>query len=151
MHIIPYENFLIKTSKTADEVYAILANIAEPRKFFKQDREKPFCGSFSKDKFKLMRCIQYRNSSLPVLNGKISADGEGVNIEIRARIAIYACVFYGIGMAFLLYATVSGLIEREWTLSLIPFGIGVALYLLVMLPFDTEIKAAKKKLNEFFV
>ncbi|HOP10148.1 MAG TPA: hypothetical protein PK629_01520 [Oscillospiraceae bacterium] len=98
-----------------------------------------------------MRCIQYRNSSLPVLNGKISADGEGVNIEIRARIAIYACVFYGIGMAFLLYATVSGLIEREWTLSLIPFGIGVALYLLVMLPFDTEIKAAKKKLNEFFV
>jgi len=150
MHLVPYEKFKITTSKTTDEVYAVLKSIVEPRKNFNQDREKPFCGSFSKEKFKFVRCIRYRNSSLPVLNGKISSDGKCVNIEIRARIAVYACVFYGIGMAFLLYATVLGLIEREWTLSLIPFAIAVVLYLLMMLPFESELKAAKKKLNECF-
>ncbi len=151
MRLIPYETFRITTYKTPDEILAILENIVEPLDFFYQKREKPFCGSFSIEKFKFFRNIWYRNSFLPVINGRISTDGECTGIEISARMTVFTSIFCSICIAFLLFGTVLGLIKNEGMLSLLPFAMASFIYLLVMIPFNIELKLAKKEIEKFFI
>jgi hypothetical protein len=60
---------------------------------FKRDSHSPFLGEVGPDRFKIVRNINYRNSWMPVLVGRITQEGANAVIRVRLRLVTFVLVF----------------------------------------------------------
>lgn len=157
MPILPFESFTITTYLSFDEVIEKLADAIEPpRRGINWTRNlpsKPYRGILSANSFKMSRVISYRNSFLPVIEGRIEPQPEGCLIRISLRLHEFVMAFMIIwlsnvgGIGFLgLIAFIADPKSAAW--ALIPFGMFLFGYLLCTIPFNLEAKTAKADLTQ---
>jgi hypothetical protein len=82
--LIPYKYFVIYTNISSEKAERLAAdNIAPPRSLFQaRTPGKEFEGSVASDGFTINRIISYRNSFLPILNGRFKPLKKGTKISI---------------------------------------------------------------------
>jgi len=154
--LLPFAWFTIHAPHTPQKVRGILQSHSEARRFWRgwDDDHAYFEGECSAESFKFSRVIQYRNSFLPVITGRISSEGSGALVKVRMRLNLFATVFMIFWFGFLISASVAsapslmeGLAKGDadalTILGLILFG-----YALVQGGFWFEASKAQDKLVE---
>ena len=158
MKYLPRENITYKTKLNEDEVIKRLLNFIEPEKTFSfgiisSGSIKSYEGQINGQTFKIKRIIGYRNSFLPIINGIIEKDYDGeTTIKVKMRLQIFIIVFLFIwcggagliGIAFLTQAFDGSEFNPA---ILIPFGMLILVYALVMGAFKFESNKSKKDLQ----
>ncbi len=154
--MIPLEKFTIHSSRNPDRVRETLLTVVEPRKIWRwyfTNPDKPYQGEIGDRAFQIVRIINYRNSFLPLINGRITPEGTGSQIEISMSlhpvVFIFMLVWLGmvgnIGILFLIAALSEGTFEPA---ALVPLGMFLFVCLLVFVGFKPEAAKAKKFLRE---
>jgi hypothetical protein len=150
--MIPLEKFTIHSSRNPDRVREKLLEVVEPRQILPWDARnyaKPYQGEIGDRAFQISRIISYRNSFLPLIDGRITPEGTGSKIEISMSLSpvvfIFILVWLGmvgnIGILFLLATLSEGKFEPA---ALIPLGMFFFGCLLPFLGFKPEAAKAKK-------
>lgn len=166
MKLLPFENITYKTRLKEDEVIKRLEAIVDngPRKivftgilsaFNSPKSDYQYYGKTGERTFKLQRIITYRNSFLPNIKGTIEDDFVGTTIKVKMRLNISAMVFMCIWCGAVGFACVfiSGQMISEAKFDpagLIPFGMLLFAYGLVMGGFKYESNKSKKDLKQLF-
>ena len=163
MKYLPFENFVLTTSLSVDEVRNRLSNNIEPRKgsfisASKTNTSKPYTGSILNNTFKIYRIINYKNSFLPVITGEITQAWGKTEITIKMKPVLFVLIFMafwlgtvGIVCIVILVAAIldfKDIIHNGFSPPvLIPFGMFIFGYLLVTLGFKYESSTSKKFLK----
>ncbi len=123
MKLLPYDKFEIQTSLTLEETITALKAQVEPKKWmrwFSRDHAI-FEGDISRDGFKIVRIIHYRNSFMPVIRGTFKQSQNGINVMIRMGlhpfVMAFMCVWFG-SVFFGLLAAGAGLDSNKLSLSI---------------------------------
>ena len=154
MKLLPYDTFEIQTSLTLEETITALKAEVEPKRWlrwFSRDHAL-FEGDVSRDGFKIMRIINYRNSFLPVISGTFKQSQNGINVMIRMGlhpfVMAFMCIWFG-GVILGLFAVGFGLASSKMSLSfplLIPPAMLIFGWVLVSGSFWFEARKAKPQL-----
>ena len=165
---LPFEKYTIRTGLSQEEVTKRLRRITESTKPFTLNIFKAFnssgaeyLGQVSERSFKISRVISYRNSFLPVIEGKVSTYLHKTEIEISMTLNLFVKVFLiiwfsllGIPTVFILFVLIRRLIHfyfKDFSpFLLIPVGMFIFGYLLTVLAFKPEARISKSRLNELF-
>ncbi|QIZ72295.1 hypothetical protein [Oxynema aestuarii] len=94
--MFPHEHFTIVTALDPDAVRQRLSTVVEPPKTFRWqwgNPDKPYQGEIGDRSFKISRIIHYRNSFLPVIDGRIEPNGTGSKISINMKLHPFVLVF----------------------------------------------------------
>ena len=143
--------FIIETKKSKDEILQIIRDntYIKTSVFDFPTGDKYFEGSVSENSFKICRCIQYRNSFLPLIIGTIEANEYGSTINIRMRMAIPVIVFLVIWLTGVLAGClIVPFAGFPMPAALVPYAMLVFGILLVIIPNKIEAKKAREKLEE---
>jgi hypothetical protein len=166
MKYLPFENYVLTTNLSVDEVRDRLANNVEPQKkasisSSKQNTSKPYQGSIVNNSFKIFRIINYRNSFVPVISGEISQAYGKTEIAVKMKPVLFVLIFmaFWIGtvgvicVCILVMAVLEfkDLIQNGFSPPiLIPFGMFIFGYLLITLSFKYESSTSKEFLKDLF-
>ena len=111
MKILPNEKLTLLTELSKSKAIEILNLSIRPKQNFgfgnrKIEDGKKFEGSIFGDSFNISRIINYRNSFLPEISGKINEKMNGTEIEIELKQASFVKVFMilwlgGVSFAFI--------------------------------------------------
>jgi len=95
MKIYPEDSFEFESSLTGAEIFALLDAAVEPPKWFrwKATNNEKYHGEVSLTSFKIWRIIRYRNSFLPIIEGKITPSISGSRIAVTMRLHRFVAVF----------------------------------------------------------
>jgi hypothetical protein len=158
MKFLPIENITYKTTLKEEEVIHRLVDITEPEKTFRfgmsnRGATKLYEGQISGREFNIKRIIDYRNSFLPQIKGNIEKSNEGVTIKVKMRpstfVIVFLCIFLGGGglsyLAFLPQIFSNSAFNLS---SLIPFGVLLLAYGIIMGSFTFESKKSKNDLQK---
>jgi hypothetical protein len=152
MIILPYEKITLRTALDSQQILGRLEAEVDFSKqtlalrwsrMFSNDPHKFFAGTIDGSNFKISRIINYRNSFLPVIIGKI----EGSTVEITLRTAIFINIFMAFWLGAAGYAAVYEFNHYQHKSFLPPglmFLFGLLLWLIC---FRVEAEIAKKKLK----
>lgn len=159
---LPFENYVLTTNLSADEVYQRLSDIIEPKKTFRlsmfnRNSTKPYEGEISRNSFTISRIISYRNSFLPIIHDDISTLFGQTQIQIKMRPETFVVIFMSLWLGAVGLACIGmllrGLFQIRQILQtgfspmlLIPFGMFIFGCLLTILAFKEESKKSKKNL-----
>jgi hypothetical protein len=101
MNIYPKDSFEIDSSLTGGEIFALLDATVEPPKWFrwKATNNEKYHGEVSLAGFKIWRIIRYRNSFLPIIEGKITPTISGSRIAVTMRLHRFVAVLWHSGSA----------------------------------------------------
>ena len=157
MKYLPFENFVLTTNLSVEEVRNRLANNIDA----KINTLEPYEGSIVNNTFKIQRVITYRNSFLPVITGEISQARGMTEIKIEMRPVLFVLIFMGMWLGTVGIACIVILVATILTFpdifqqgfspaSLIPFGMFIFGYLLVTLGFKYESSTSKEFLKTLF-
>jgi len=157
---LPYENYVLTTRLSCDEVLKRIAeNIEEKQGFnfsiFSRSYNKPYTGEIIGHSFKISRNILYRNSFLPVIKGQVSSYPRHTQINIKMRPVIFVLVFMtfwlGIVGVVCISTLLAGLLQFREVLQngfspmfLIPFGMFAFGWLLSYFGFKRESNKSKE-------
>jgi hypothetical protein len=160
MKYLPAEDISFQSKLKATELIQRLKDSVEPERAFRfglfQRREtKPYQGKVVGNSFNISRIISYRNSFLPRISGNIenTFDGSLIKVKMRLHVAvlIFLCIWSGIvgsvGIAFLSQAFGSTHFDP---MTLIPLGMLVVFYVVIMLAFKYESTQSKADLQSLF-
>ncbi|NER36720.1 MAG: hypothetical protein F6J93_22510 [Oscillatoria sp. SIO1A7] len=150
------QRFTIHTSLSPAEVRAKLAEVVEPRKTLRwrwSKSEKPYEGEIGEHSFKISRIINYRNSFLPQIAGRIQPNGAGSEVEITMNLKglVIGFMLFWLGMVlqfgilFLAAMISEGKFEPA---GLIPVGMFVFGCFMPFVGFVPEAKKSKQFLTE---
>jgi len=158
--LVPYEKYVLITRLSPQEIHYRLDQIVDTSKHFNTifsmaRREKLYHGELSESNFKIVRKIGYRNSFLPVIQGRVSSSAQQTRIDIQMRlhmaVLIFIIVWLGV-VGLVCIATMPTLMKQLFQAAgekfdpklLLPFGMLIFGYLLVTLPFKMESRISKK-------
>ena len=159
MPLVPFERVTLHTELRADEVYRRLAAAVGPGRWFTDPwpaHGKPYQGGVTPTEFKIARAINYRNSFLPMVIGRIRSNAVGSVVEVVLRPHLFVAAF----MTTWLTATAVAAISTMWealsndqnrpaaVMALLPAGLFVFGYTLMQTAFLAESKKAKRFLEE---
>ena len=163
---LPFENYVLTTSLSPDEVYKCLSDCLEPKQvrfiaFFKTYATKPYEGEISGNAFSINRIINYQNSFLPMINGYVSTFAGQTQIEITMKPATIVLVFVSfllgisglVSISMLLFALpqISQIMKTGFSpLFLIPFIMFIVVCFLTYIGFKPESKKSKEFLATLF-
>lgn len=119
IHILPYLEHTIRTTKSPQEIHDILQSVTAPPSEWHSSAPWEFIGTINQYDFKIMSNINYRNSFLPVIKGAIKK-AEGA---------------YLVALKMQLHPLTYGLLIGWFGLAGFSFLIGV-LYLITSKPTD---------------
>ncbi len=106
----PYRLAVLETSTPVVRVLKRIEQAVEPRRLWRFSRvHRDFEGVVSRNNFKIMRIIHYRNSFLPVIAGTVQPRLQGgTRVEITMRlnkaVAAFMMLWACVPLAILLYA-----------------------------------------------
>ncbi len=158
---LPFESYILTSKLSVEEVKKRLAENIEPKQYFrfpafiKKPSSKPYEGEILVDTFIISRIINYGNSFLPLITGRISTFVGKTQINIKMRPMIFVLIFIslwlGIVGLFCLGIVLTALFQIRQILEngfspiiLIPFGMFLFGYLLTTLGFKAESKNSKE-------
>jgi hypothetical protein len=154
MRLLPFENLIIETSLSKEETITVLRNNTEhktslhpwERRKFRSKREgKEFEGTISTNEFEMKRMINYRNSFLPTIRGRIQSDGQHTRLSIRLSMQLPVIIFMAVwfsaaGLVFFL------VLLNSPKAIFIPAGMLFFAYILVIGGYSVEANKAKDSL-----
>lgn len=165
MKYLPFENYVLITDLSVEEVRKRLSDIIKQKKKIStadfQSTQKPYEGSLTGDTFTMSRIINNRNSFLPIITGHISQVFGQTEIKIKMRPVIFVLIFMsiwlgGVGL-FCIGVLIAGIIKIKEILQhgfspmiLIPFGMFIFGYGLAIVGFKFESSDSKKFLATLF-
>lgn len=128
----------------------------EPRKTFRWNRrnpDRPYEGEIGEHSFEIIRIINYRNSFLPVIKGRIIPEGLGSQIDIELSlhpvVLVFMLIWLGmvgqIGILFLIATIAEGKLEPA---GFVPVGMFIFGCLLTVLGFKPEAERSKQFLQQ---
>jgi hypothetical protein len=96
MKVLPYDSFTILTPDALPIVIQRLNAQIEPQKTFRfSKKHAPYQGSISESGFRISRIIHYRNSFLPVIQGRFQVESCQTVIHVQMSIHPFAMAFLG--------------------------------------------------------
>ena len=103
---LPFENYAIQTSLTAQEVFQRLYDKIEEKRnhgfnWRSKISNKPYEGKVSTTSFTMSRVIDHRNSFLPIIRGKIISLAGQTRVEINMRPAMGTLIFMSVWLGFI--------------------------------------------------
>jgi len=145
---LPYHRFELNSPLKPAEALAAMSAHTEPERFFRVGwpngaNDKRFEGNVSADAFHVRRVIGYRNSFLPVVDGRVSAAGRGSRVTITMRPFVFVFVFAAIWTIACLFM----LFSPAWWFGPLMFAF---LYLMTMGGFWWEASRQVQTLREIF-
>jgi hypothetical protein len=155
MPLLPYQTFTLDTHLSVNETYARLRSVVEPRRRFRWSagEGRPFEGEVENDGFAITRIINYRNSFLPQIRGRVIPTPTGARIEGTMRLhalvlafLIFWCGSVSIGGGMVVR---QALVSGQWSPTmLIPFGMVIFSWALSAGAFTYEARKALQLLRE---
>lgn len=150
MKLIPYEKFQIDTGLSSVEVAQLIRTVTGEKKLFDLNHSHEFSGYVKESEFEITKNISYRNSFLPIIEGKIEQKGTGTQVTISMRLHFFVICFMfiwfsGVGIGCI---TVISNMENFSPPMLIPFGMLIFGISLVSGGFWYEASKQKKRLVE---
>ena len=160
MKYLPADNITYKTKLKGAALIQRLEDSIEPERAFRfglfnRRETKPYQGKVVGHTFNISRIISYRNSFLPRISGSIENTFSGSLIRVKMRlhvaVIIFICIWGGIvgavGIAFLSQSFGSTNFDP---MMLIPLGMLLVFYVVIMLAFKYESKQSKADLESLF-
>ncbi len=106
---LPYEHFVLITHLKGDEIVQKLQQHVEPKKWLRlpfKKPGKPYEGSVHFGYFNITRIINYRNSFLPEIDGKIIEQFTVTEVHIKMQMNIFVILFMITWLGFTGVATI---------------------------------------------
>lgn len=156
MKYLPYEDITYKTNLSEQEVLTRLSGFVEPKKFgLGRNYIKEYEGSIHNNSFEISRVIQYRNSFLPQINGRIQNGNDGVKIQLtmslHAFVSFFLIVWCSFALIFFIGVSIKAIREKEISVELfLPLCMLLFVYALTMVGFKSESKKSKEYLRRSF-
>lgn len=161
MRFLPYENYSLVSVLPPDEILTRIEKNIEATKestFFKywSNSLKPYRGEINGNAFTITRNIHYRNSFIPVIRGTVSKQFDGSEIRIKMHPSLLVCVFLFFWLSFWAKFISLPLIIKQIStntlelMTLLPIGMLLAVYILVMVGFKAESSQSKQFLASLF-
>lgn len=150
MKFLPYHRFEIESPLSRHAALEAIAAHAEPEKWFRwrwpsSGNDDRFEGEVRDDSFHLRRIIGYRNSFLPVIDGRVDTGVRGARITIAMRPFVIVFAFGGLWALGVLAFLIS--LPDFWWAALLMLGF---LYLMVMGGFWFEAAKQERTLRRIF-
>lgn len=112
MSILPSLDVRLQTDRTAEEIGGILKSVTILRnRSFTVPRQREFIGNIDDSEFRLVSRISNRNSFLPVIKGKLQANGNKTEVCIQMRMHPLASVFMIFWMCGVLFFFLTGILQ----------------------------------------
>jgi hypothetical protein len=146
--------FTIESKKNINEILEIIRNNTYINKtlFVYSNNGKYFNGQIFEKNFKIQRCINYKNSFLPVIIGNIEKNDTGAKINILMRLNKGVKAFGFFWFTFvIIFCFIVPFVKLDMPFCFIPYIMLVFGILLFTLPYKREIKTAKDKLEELLM
>jgi hypothetical protein len=94
----PYEKLVYKSPLNHNELLEYFKTQIEEEKSFglgsyNHNYSKPYIGKIYGQNFEIKRAINYRNSFLPIINGKVLTSTNGTKIEVEMKLNTFVKVF----------------------------------------------------------
>jgi|SRR2546428_13836372 len=153
MVLLPYERVSVRSAVPLAELQRKLADSVEPRKWRWpwQTKHRAFEGRVEGTRFKINCVIHYRNSFLPVIEGELRENSDGVTLHAILRLHRFVAVFMTLWIGGVLTGAIAFLLGRgndPRALVAVPFGMALFGYGLTMGAFKTEARRARRLLEE---
>ena len=151
---LPIENIVYRTKLTEEQVVTKLAESIEAEKSFgfgayRTTYSKPYIGTIRGNSFEIKRVINYQNSFLPTISGKIQKDGIWTKIYVTMKPEIIVITFMaiwfgcvGLGCIGAIYYAITTADEFS-PFFLIPFA--MLLFGVILLFGAPKIESSKSK------
>ena len=156
--LFPYRQLVFESPLSKEEIIRRLILEVASRRWgwqWSERRTEKFEGAVSAEGFRISRIIRYRNSFLPVIHGHFCPLARGVRVEVTMRLHIAVLIFsivwlsfVGLGAATVASQLLSTGKAEAW--MLIPCGMLLFFYLMVMIGFGVEADKASKLLSGIF-
>lgn len=86
IHILPYLEHTIRTTKSPQEIHDIMQSVTFSKRVWVSRPSGEFIGTIGQYDFKIMRIINYRNSFLPVIKGVIKKGEEAYVVTLKMQL-----------------------------------------------------------------
>lgn len=160
MKYLPAEDITFQSKLKAAALLQRLEDSIEPVKIlrsglFKRSETKPYQGRVVGNSFNISRIISYRNSFLPQISGSIETTFSGSLIRVKMRlhvaVIVFMCIWGGIvgSVGFLFLSQAFGSTDFD-PMTLMPLGMLLVFYVVVMLAFKYESKQSIADLQSLF-
>jgi hypothetical protein len=156
MKFFPSRNFTYHSPLSENEISNRLSGLTRGVKAFHGTKGElistsNYSGELHANTFRLARTINYRNSFLPQVSGKIAAAGTGSNVEISMRLHKAVLFFFG-AVAFIPLLVILAFdgpagIAR---IDIGTFAVVLVMYIVCTLAFAVEANIARKDLARLF-
>src|SRR5580693_5061886 len=131
---MPYSSFHLSVPAQAEVVAERIRSIVSPAPTFwgtlgsswrrPQGAVSPFLGSVENLSFKIRRNIQYRNSFLPIIRGKIVPTPTGSRVDVFMHMHPFSVVFMMVWFGIILFFE-SKFVDVNIARSFLPIGMAV--------------------------
>src|SRR5262245_19320047 len=156
--LLPYQKIFIEVPYSRGELIRRLSKEVTGRPWKRgwvEERTELFEGVVSDAGFQISRIAGYRNSFLPVIQGRFHPHVKGVRVEITMRLHVAVLIFSVVWLSLVGQGVVGAATQilatgRVDSMLLIPFGLLLFFYLMVTIGFGVEAKKASKLLNRLF-
>ncbi|WP_312287182.1 hypothetical protein [Chryseobacterium gleum] len=153
MKYLPFERITYRTNLSEQEVFTRLSGFVEPKKFgLGRNYTKDYEGSANNNGFEISRVIQYRNSFLPQINGKIQNENNGTQIQVTMSLHAFVLVFllFWCSIAVGIFIMIGSTEKKMSVEFFMPLLMLLFVYILTMTGFKTESKKSKEYLRRSF-
>ncbi|TZF95173.1 hypothetical protein FW781_14865 [Chryseobacterium panacisoli] len=156
MKYLPYERITYKTNLSEQEVLTRLSGFVEPKKIgLGKNYIKEYEGSVNNNSFEISKVIQYRNSFLPQISGRIQKENDGTQIQVtmslHAFVLFFLFVWCSFALLFFIGVSVRDIRAKEISVEFfLPLLMLLFVYALTMIGFKMESKKSKEDLGISF-
>lgn len=156
MYLLPFENIVYLSNEEPDIVLNELRKTTEPSKSFRmgpipgETYPNIFEGHVNNRTFSISPIINYRNSFLPKIEGKVEKRNDGTMIRVNMKLnpIVNALVIAFISIAFLaLIASILKINNNDLSVTT-PLAMFLFIYLMTIIGFKIESVRIKKLLPE---
>jgi hypothetical protein len=152
MTFLPFETIVIETALTKEETISNLIRNIEPEKtfrFFNKSDTKDFEGKLRGNEFEIKRIINYQNSFLPIIRGRVETIATGTRITINMRLHALVIIFMAVWFSFIgLFFIIDLSSEDSSETLLFPLGMLLFGYVLTMAGYLFESYRTKEILTD---
>ena len=158
--ILPIEHYTLQSNLSIEEIRNRLSEIIAPKQavsfsLFKNNSTKPYEGEVAGNTFSISRIINYRNSFLPFITGRIDSYSGQTFITIEMRmfmpVIIFMCIWLGatglVGLLFLLSTLfkLKEVTQQDFSfVTFVPLIMFLFGWLLMFFAFKAESKKSKQ-------
>lgn len=156
IHILPYLEHTIRTTKSPQEIHDILQSVTSPKREWFSNTPGDFIGKIDPYDFKIRRNIHihYRNPFLPVIKGEIRRGEEAYEVDLKMQLQMITYIFLIIWFVFVGFDFLVGILylitseSADATIVLLASGFLVFGQILSRCGFYFPAKNAIKRLEE---